>query len=105
MTASEECIIAQNVYALGFVSLFCVGWRPDAFNKVAALLALQPHGDYAVISVRVCMAKRAKRVAGCAAGSLVGQAITLLSLLDWQFLEKLRSKMEVLGDLPRKALP
>jgi len=42
---------------------------------VAALLALQPHGDYAVISVRVCMAKRAKRVAGCAAGSLVGQAL------------------------------
>ncbi len=42
----------------------------------AALLALQPHGNHMAISVHVCMANRAKRVTGCAAGSFVGQAMS-----------------------------
>ncbi len=69
MVDSEEYIIAQNVYGLGFVG----DDTPHGFNAVAALLALQSHGKHAVISV--CMVNRAKQVTGCAAGSFVGQAI------------------------------
>lgn len=43
---------------------------------MVALLALQSHDNHALISVHVCMANRTKRVAACAAGLLVGQAVS-----------------------------